>query len=184
MKNIYEQICSSDNLFLAYQKARKNKTRKHYVLEFEKYLEQNLADLRFELQTQIYSPEPLTTFILRDPKTRKISKSDFRDRIVHHAIVNILEPIFEKSFIYDSCANRKSKGTLFAIRRFDKFKRKATHNLVTKIYCLKADIRHYFQEVDHEILFSLIKRKISDAKTLWLVKRVIKANSKTKRERE
>jgi len=66
----------------------------------------------------------MQTFIIRDPKTRKISKSDFRDRVVHHALVNILEPIFDKIFIYDSYANRKGKGTLEALKRFDQFKRK------------------------------------------------------------
>ncbi len=115
--------------------------------------------LHDELKTQTYSPHPLKTFILRDPKTRKISKSELRDRVIHHAIVNILEPIFDPTFIYDSCANRKGKGNLFAIRRFEIFKRKVTNNLKTEAFCLKVDIKHYFQEVNHEILLEIIKRK-------------------------
>jgi len=75
----------------------------------------------------------LETFILRDPKTRKISVNDFRDRIVHHAICNIIEPIFEKRFIYDSYANRKSKGTLFALNIFEKFQKKSTDNFSKKV---------------------------------------------------
>jgi len=183
-ENIYNKIVSFENLLLAYQKARKGKTKKKYVLEFEKDLERNLLDLQFELKNQFYKSLPLEIFILRDPKTRKIAKSDFRDRVVHHAIVNILEPIFDKSFIYDSCANRKGKGNLFALKRFEKFARRLTKNFNARVFCLKADIRHYFNEVNHEILLQAIKRKISDEKTLWLIKQIINANFRIQRERE
>src|SRR3989344_8415249 len=148
-KLLYDKICSFNNLILAYKKARKGKTKKNYVLAFEDNLYLNLMQLQEELINQTYKPRELETFILRDPKIRKISKSDFRDRIVHHAIVNILEPIFQKRFIYDSCANQKNKGTIFAIKRFESFQRKVTNNLTSSGYCLKADIKHYFQEVDH-----------------------------------
>ncbi len=110
---------------------------------------------------------------MRDPKTRKISKSAFRDRIIHHALIKIIEPIFDKTFIYDSCANRVRKGTLFAVKRFDLFKRKVTCNLRKEAFCLKADIKHYFQEVNHEILIELIKRKVLDEKVIWLVERIL-----------
>ena len=82
------------NLILAWRKARKGKTKKPYVIEFEKDVIGNLFQLQKELIEQIYSPKPLVTFILRYPKTRKISKSAFRDRIVHHAIINVIVPIF------------------------------------------------------------------------------------------
>src|SRR3989338_2276754 len=158
--NLYQNIYDFDNLLLAYQKARKGKTKKFYVIKFEKNLEKNLLDLQFELKNKFYKPLPLETFILRDPKTRKISKSDFRDRVVHHAIVNVLEPIFEKIFIYDSSANRKGKGNLFALERFEQFMNKVSRNgkpngwyneNQIKGYCLKADVKHYFEEVDHDI---------------------------------
>ncbi len=126
--NLYSQLCSYENLELAFKKARKRKTMKDYVIEFESNLETNLNQLKHELETFTYSPNPLTTFIVRDPKTRKISASHFRDRVVHHALCNIIEPIFEKRFIHDSFANQKSKGTHSAIRRFEKFMRKTTHN--------------------------------------------------------
>jgi len=170
---LYEEICSINNLANAWRKARKGKTKKLYVVEFEQNLRENLFQLRKELLEQTYKPEPLKTFILRDPKTRKISKSAFRDRIVHHALVRIIEPIFDKTFIYDNCANRKEKGTLFALERFDKFKKRITNNLHSEAFCLKADIKHYFQEVDQEILLKIIRRKISDEKTIWLVKQIL-----------
>src|SRR3989344_4818886 len=160
-KNLYEEIYNLSNLIITWRKARKHKTKKGYIIEFEKNTIRNLLKLHEELKAQTYTPKPLRTFILRDPKTRKISKSAFRDRIIHHDLINLLEPIFDKSFIYDSCANRKGKGTLFALKRFDLFKRKVTNNLKSEAFCLKADIRHYFEEVNHEILIKIIRRKIS-----------------------
>src|SRR3989338_5113372 len=108
-RNLYHKVCSYDNLVLAWKKARKGKTLKQYVIDFEKDIKNNLALLRTELLLHAYQPRPLQTFILRDPKTRMISVSDFRDRIIHHAICNIIEPIFDKTFIFDSYANRKGK---------------------------------------------------------------------------
>jgi RNA-directed DNA polymerase len=160
-------------LILAWRKARKGKTKMDYVIEFEKNTMKNLLELQEELKDQIYKPLPLEDFILRDPKTRKISKSDFRDRIVHHAIIRIIEPIFDKSFIYDSCANRIGKGNLFALRRFDLFKKKVTNNLKTEAFCFKADIKHYFEEVNHEVLIKIISRKIKDERVLWLIRRIL-----------
>ncbi len=192
-KNLYPKIYNISNLILAWRKARKGKTKKIYVKEFEKNTIENLFKLQEELKNQNYSPKPLRTFILRDPKTRKISKSHFRDRIIHHAIVRILEPIFEKTFIYDSCANRKNKGNLFAIKRFDKFKRKVSRNgkVIGQFnnnnvegYVLKADIEHYFQEIDNKILIKIIKRKIKDKQTIWLIKQILTNKSKFERERD
>ncbi len=173
-QNLYENVCSFGNLLLAWRKARKGKTKKEYVIEFEKNLDKNLVCLYDELKSKTYKPKPLKVFILRDPKTRKISKSDFRDRVVHHALIRIIEPIFDKTFIYDNCANRKRKGTLFAIKRFDKFKRKVSQNNAFNCYCLKADIRHYFQEVDHNILLNTISRRIKDEKIIWLIECIVK----------
>ena len=181
--NLYEEICSMNNLANAWRRARKGKTKKLYVIEFETELGKNLKLLQEELKNQTYEPKPLVTFTLRDPKTRKISKSHFRDRIVHHALVRIIEPFFDRTFIYDSCANRKGKGNLFAIKRFYQFMEMVSRNGKNKGwfnenqikgYCLKADIRHYFQEVDHEILLKILKRKIADEKVIWLLKRVLR----------
>jgi len=190
-RNFYSELTSFENIFLAYKKARKHKSTRNYVIEFEKDLLNNILKLKHELETCTYTPEPLKTFILRDPKTRKISKSEFRDRIVHHALFNVLEPIYEKRFIYDSCANRKNKGNLFAIRRFYKFLRKVTKNGTLTInkynnnsiisYCLKADIKHYFETVDQQILLKIIKRKVKDEKVIWLTEQIlINFNTKIK----
>ena len=108
--NLYSTLCSDENLYLAWRKARKGKTLKDCVIEFESDLDNNLKRLKHDLETFTYSPSPLTTFVIRDPKTRKISASHFRDRIVHHALCNIIEPILSKTFIYDSFANQKGKA--------------------------------------------------------------------------
>ena len=145
----------------------------------------NLFKLRKELIKQTYEPKPLKIFIIRDPKTRKIAKSAFRDRVIHHALVRVIEPIFDKIFINDSCANRKGKGNLYALKRFDKFKRKVcsngkvignkfNNNNYVQGYCFKADIKHYFQEVDHDVLMKLIKNKIQDEKVLCLINKILK----------
>ncbi len=181
-KNLYSKVYNLVNLYFSFKKARKGKTKKSYVIEFQKDLWKNLLKLQEELKTQSYNPKPLKTFILLDPKTRKISKSAFRDRIIHHALIKIIEPIFDKTFIYDSCANRIGKGNLFALKRFDKFKRKVSrngeingwfNNNQIKGFCLKADIKHYFQEVNHEVLIKIIKKKIMDNKVLWLIEKIL-----------
>ncbi len=169
----YSKIISVGNLYLAWKKAKKGKTKRPCVIEFNKSLVKNILNLNRELETLTYSPKPLVTFILRDPKTRIISKSAFKDRIVHHAIVNIIEPIFDKSFIYDSCANRINKGGIFAIKRFDKFKRKVGRNNTRKCFVLKADIKHYFQTVSHDVLLKIIKRKITDESIIWLILKIL-----------
>jgi len=189
--NLYEKLCSTENLKLAFRKARKGKSKRNYVIEFEANLENELLKLKEELETFIYKPRPLKTFVIRDPKTRKISASHFRDRVVHHALCNIIEPIFDKTFICDSCANRKNKGTSYALKRFDSFLRKvsqngkllknAKNNNMIIGYALKCDIKHYFDTVDHEVMIKTIRKKISDGRVLWLIKQILRNhNSKVK----
>lgn len=177
LEDIYKELCSYENLEIAFNRARRRKTLKKYVIEFEENLKENLLQLRIELLMQTYNPQPLKMFILRDPKTRKISKSTFRDRVVHHAICNIIEPVFDKRFIYDSFANRLGKGTLNAIKRFDEFKRKVSKNNTIRCYVLKADIKNYFGTVNHQILLQILDQRIKDEKVMWLIRKIL-ANHK------
>ena len=171
---LYPDIYSLKNLFLAWKNARKGKTKRRYVKRFQLNLQKNLMKLQEELISQTYIPNKLRTFILRDPKTRKISKSAFRDRVVHHALCNIIVPILEKTFIYDSHANQIGKGTLKAIERFDYFKRRVSKNNTQQCSVLKADIKHYFEEMDHDVLIEIIERKIQDEKVIWLIRQILK----------
>ena len=184
--NLYTNLCSYKNLLSAFKKARKGKTKKSYVIEFEKNLDINIKILQFELMNKLYKPKRLKLFIIRDPKTRKICKSAFRDRVVHHAIVNIIEPIYEQIFIYDSYANRKNKGQHKALARFDEFKKKVSRN-GKKLngvkdknyvcgYCLKADIKKYFDNIDHKILINIIQEKTRDKNLIWLIQQILNNN--------
>jgi retron-type reverse transcriptase len=187
-KNLYKKLCSFDNLLFAFQKARKGKSNKPYVINFEKNLEKNLRVLQEDLINKTYNPSNLSKFVIRDPKTRIIHASIFRDRVVHHAIVNILNPIYEKIFIYDSFASRKNKGSHKAVERFESFVRKVSSNgQLTKNsfnnnsiqgYALKADFRKYFDSVNHQVLIRVLRKKINDEDILWLVE-VILSNFKT-----
>jgi RNA-directed DNA polymerase len=182
-KNLYHNLCSFENLRDAYEKARKHKTASPAVLKFDAHWRLQLYLLRKQLQMKVYAPKPLQVFILRDPKSRKICVSDFRDRVVHHALVNILQPIFEPRFIHDSYATRVGKGTSVALQRFDSFLRKVTKNgkRMSKArnandvigYALKADIKHYFETVDHNILLQLISKRIKDDDILWLTQVIL-----------
>ena len=145
-----------------------------------------------ELKTKVYSPKPLVAFVIHDPKTRLIHKSDFRDRVIHHALVQIIEPLFDRTFIYDSYANRIRKGAIKSIERLNGFMRKVSrngsqkgwfNNNQIKGYCLKVDIKHYFQTVDCEILLSIIKKKITCQDTINLIEIILKRTSES-RERE
>jgi len=176
-------MCSLSNLDLAFKKAKKGKTHVDYVKNFEENLNNELQLLHTELTTQTYAPRTLKRFTIRDPKTRVIHASAFRDRVVYPALVNILEPIYERIFIYDSYASRKEKGTHKAVQRFDFWKRKitkngqkvknASNNNHVQGYCLKADIWHYFDTVDHNTLLTILQKKIQDRQVLWLIQKIL-----------
>ena len=186
-RKLYPKLYDYENLFLAYKKARKGKTKKLYVIEFESNLQNNLLQLQKELIERTYQPEPIVIVVIRDPKTRKIGKAAFRDRVIHHALVNILHPIFDPMFISDNFASRKEKGHHLALERFDSFLRKISHN-GEKLkgiednnyiagYALKADVAKYFESIDHEILLRIIEEKVKDKEVLWLVNQILKYNA-------
>lgn len=172
-KNLYEKICSFENLYSAFEKAKRKKRRKKDVGKFEYNMEGELLKIKEELESLNYKPSSPKRFFLREPKKRDIWVVDFRDRVVHHALCNIIEPIFDKSFIDDSYACRKCKGTHKAIKRFDEFKRKVTKNNTQKAYVLKADVKKYFDNISHKILLEIIGRKIKDGKTMQLIERIV-----------
>jgi retron-type reverse transcriptase len=180
---LYERLCSYENLFEAYKKAKKGKSNKNYVISFEGKLEKNILNLQTELKREIYYPSNLKRFIVRDPKTRTIHSAIFRDRIVHHAIINILNPIYSKIFIYDSFASQKDKGSHLAIERFRYFMNKVSGGKIIKNstntnhikgYCLKADFRKYFDSVNHDVLLNILRNKITDKKVINLIEKVLK----------
>ena len=165
-KNLYKEIASFSNLLKAARLAQRGKRYKTPTAHFNYYLENELWRLHEELATKKYKPGKYHHFTIYEPKQRVISAAPYRDRVVHHALHNVLEPIFDPTFIYDSYATRKGKGTHAALDRFQSFSRRCS-------YALKCDIQKYFPSIDRQILISLIKRKIACDDTLWLMGRIL-----------
>jgi RNA-directed DNA polymerase len=173
-KRLYEKIVSFESLLAAYKTFRKGKRFKDDVLKFEYNYETELFKLQGELMEHAYVPLPARRFFIYEPKKREIAAACVRDRVVHHALCRVIEPIFDKRFIYDTYACRLHKGTLAAIERFERFKRRLlTHYSEDEIYILKADIQKYFENIDHHILLELMRKKIADEEVIWLIKRIL-----------
>ena len=164
--NLFEEIVSFENLLYAAKKALRGKKDKVRVACFYFDMENELLCLREELLDRTYRPRPLRLFEIREPKVREIGASDFRDRVVHHAVCNIIEPILERSFIYHSYACRTGKGTHRAVYQAQIFSRKYK-------YYLKCDIKKYFASIDRNTLKSIIFRKFKDPHLIWLLDTII-----------
>jgi len=163
---LFDRLTSFSNLLLAAQRAQRGKRVRPNVAAFWLNREQELVRLQESLQTRTYRPGPYRTFILHEKKPRLISAAPFRDRVVHHALCNIIEPIFDRSFLFDSYACRKGKGTHAAVERASTYTRRFR-------YVLKCDLEKYFPSIDHDILFAQVARRIHDAGVLWLVRTII-----------
>lgn len=169
-KDLFEKITSFDNLLLASRKAQKGKRFKSEVLNFNYILEKELFDLQNELISGSYTPGSYYTFYINDPKHREISAAPYRDRVVHHAICNIIAPLWDKGMIYDSYACRKDKGTHKAICRFTEYARKNK-------YVLKCDIKKFFKSIDHDILKNILSGRIKERKTRELLYKIIDSSN-------
>ena len=164
--NLWPDLTSFANLLAAAEVAAAGKRKRPDVAAFLMDLEPELMRLRCELLAGSYEPGPYRTFTILEPKPRRISAAPFRDRVVHHALTNILEPIFERRFSNNSFACRAGKGTHKALavaregaRRFP--------------YVLKLDVRKYFASIDHQILNLQLERAIKCKPTLGLAARII-----------
>lgn len=164
--NLHEKIVSFENVLLASRKARKGKRFKASTALFELELEKNIFKILEVLSNKTYQPGSYTDFFIYDPKMRLISAAPYFDRVIHHALINIIEPIIGKAFIHDTYACIKDRGTHKAVQRYKNFQKKNN-------YVLKCDIKKYFFNIDHEILFDQVKRKIKCKDTLWLVRQII-----------
>jgi len=176
--NLFNKICTFQNLHLAYLKARKCKRYRNDILKFSYNLEENLLKLQEELSNQTYCHGGYRQFIVCDAKKRCIKAAPFRDRVVHHAVCNIIEPIFNKRFIYDSYACREEKGTHKAIKRLERFIKSLSNSAGERAlneinYVLQCDISKYFASINHKILLEIIKKKISDKKVIWLIEEIV-----------
>ncbi|MCX6028694.1 MAG: reverse transcriptase domain-containing protein [Chloroflexi bacterium] len=162
----YAQVHDWDNLYLAWRKAARGKRGRVAAARFEYHLEDNLVTLQEELAAQTYRPGPYASFHIHEPKKRLISAAPFRDRVAHHALCNVIESAFERSFIADSYANRIGKGTHRALDRCQAFARQYR-------YVLPCDVRQFFPSIDLEILGGILRRKVRDPDILWLIGQIL-----------
>ncbi len=167
-RQIYPQIWDFENLYLAYRKARRGKRGKSPAADFELVQEDELLALQDELCSRTYLPGPYHSFYIHEPKKRLISAAPFRDRVVHHALCRVIEPIWERRFIHDSYANRVCKGNHRALDRCQQFARQHP-------YVLQCDVRKFFPSIDHAILRTELSRLIADEEVLWLIDQIIKS---------
>lgn len=142
--DLFYRIVSIENLFDAWHRFCKGKRSKGDVMEFEYRLEDNVFSLHDSLLKDAYRHDPYQPFTIFDPKQRSIHKASVRDRVVHQAIINVIEPLFESQFIYDSYSCRLEKGTHAAVARLGVFFRQASVNHTRTVYALKCDIRKFF----------------------------------------
>lgn len=147
-----------EDLLQAYFQCRQHKRNTANALKFEIDYESKLLDLYREIMSGNYRVGRYVAFITSHPLKREIFAADFRDRVVHHLLINQLNPLLEKQFIYDSYACRKNKGTLFGIRRIDRFIRQCSVNYTKPAYVLKLDIKSYFADINKNILFDKLQR--------------------------
>ena len=163
---LYDRITSFDNLAHAARAARRGKRTRPDVAAFEFGLERELLRLQDELRDQSYRPGPYRQFRILEPKARLISRAPFRDRVVHHAICRVIEPLFEPAFSTYSYACRVGKGTHRALDRFQALAR--AHR-----WALTCDIAKFFPSIDHQVLLGLLRRKIRDRQCLSLIEQIV-----------
>jgi retron-type reverse transcriptase len=167
-KHLYPQVYAFENLLAAFYQARQGKPKTPELCAFEYYLEPNLFALQEELQIHTYRPGPYHNFYISEPKKRKVSAAPFRDRVMHHALCNVVEPIFEARFIADSYACRVGKGTHRALARAQEFLRQNQ-------YVFQGDIQKFFPSIDHQILLEILGRHIQDAEVLELIRLILQS---------
>jgi hypothetical protein len=162
----YGQICSWGNLLVAWRKAARRKRGHGAAARFEHRLADRLLALQSALASQHYRPDAYVHFQIHEPKRRKVSAAPFHDRVVHHALCNLIEPRFERLFIADSYANRLGRGTHRAVDRLEQLARRYT-------YVLRCDIVKHFPAIDHAILLEVLRRQIPEDDVMALVEAIV-----------
>ena len=174
---MFEKITSIENLYEATRNAVRSKRDKEDIAEFLFHLEENIDMLHTELKTKSYHHGEYQLFDISDPKKRTISKAKVRDRVVHHAVHDIIYPAIDKSFVYDSYSCRIGKGTHRAIKRVQKWSR-------TYKYAVHLDIVQYFNSIDRDILKTLLTKWIKNKEVLWMLNEIINSSSQIDKYRE
>ena len=165
-QSLWDRLVEPENVWLAYRNASKGKSRRPEVARFTVDLENQLLTLRQTLRSGAYRPAGYRQFYVHDRKRRLISAAPFRDRVVHHALMQIVNPILESQFSDHSWACRKGKGTHAAVAQYQVWARRYA-------YALKMDIAEYFASIDRSRLLEKLKRIINDARVLHLIEKIV-----------
>lgn len=169
--NLYEKIISIENLRLADEKARRGKLNSYGVKVHDRNREANILALHDKLLTKTYKTSEYDVFTIFEPKERLIFRLPYYpDRIVHHAIMNILEPIWVSVFTYNTYSCIKGRGIEGCARQVDRIIRKYEGR---PLYCLKIDIKKFYPSIDHDVLKRIVRIKIKDENLLWLLDEII-----------
>lgn len=171
--HLFEAILDRENLLLAFKKASQRKSYKPDVIEFQNNLEENISKLRLGLENYTFPIGQYKYFKIYDPKERIISAVPFPERVLHHALMNVCTPYFERFLVFDSYANRKGKGQFSAIKRAQQFASKYK-------WFLKCDIKKYFDSIDHNKLLNILKCKFKDKCLLAWFEKLIRSYSTTR----
>ena len=156
---LFDQITSFDNLYAAYKAAARGKHDRGEVLRHDYHIEKILWRLQHSLVTGKYRHGKYRMFTVFEPKVREVAAAPFTDRIVHHAVVRMIEPLFERGFIYDSYACRRGKGSHKAVLRLQHFLRSLSA-ANQPVYVLRADVRKFFGSIDHRVMLELLARRL------------------------
>ena len=173
--NLWHQVVNFENLFSAYGAAARGRRYKPSVLHYRQRLEEHLINTMNELTWKQWSPSRFKEVYVFDPKQRLISAPPFKDRVVHHALVQVIAPLFERKFIADSFACRTGKGTHAAKERVEHLTADA-HKKWGEYYVLKGDIKAYFHSINRGVLMELVERTISDKDVLWLIRGIVESD--------
>lgn len=154
------EIFNIRKLYQAYLDCRRTKRNTINALNFEWDLEKKLFKLEAELLNKEYAPSRSICFVVENPTPREIFAADFRDRVIHHLLINEIEKMGEKAFIFDTFSCRKGKGTHLAVKKLREQIRKVTKNHKEKAFYAQLDISGFFMSIDHDILYDIFSKAI------------------------
>lgn len=169
--HLWDEVCAFENLLRAARQAEAGKRLQRIIGGFRSNIEAELLQLQRELRENSYQPGGYREKWIERPKRRMISAAPFRDRVVHHAVCNVVMPLFERKMIHDLYSNRAGKGTHAAIHRCQEYSRHFR-------YVLKCDVRKFFPSMDHQVLKQILRKTIACRDTLWLLDRIIDGSNR------
>jgi len=170
---LFEKMISLSHLFDCWTYFRRGKRKRKDIQQFERYLEDNIFQLREDLVSFRYQHDRYEHFYVSDPKQRRISKATVRDRLVHQMVYAVLTEVFDKTLFFHSLSSRLGKGTHVGVSQLHKMIRKVSGNGVRHCYALKMDIKRFFDSINHGILKGLIRKTVLDEKALKIIDRII-----------